>query len=120
MCKKLFRPDALVLLHHQATKEALRTHAPMYRYVHLATHGCIDQSHPMDSGLRLADDVASLRRLPPSQRAAWRAIFDYYVFDAGVDPAGHIPPHKHGVLGDMPDAHADQVRAFLVGKLQQR
>ena len=75
----------------------------------------------VDSALDcLVHSVLNLRRLPPAQRAAWRAIFDYYVFDAGVDPAGHIPPHKHGVLGDMPDAHADQVRAFLVGKLQQR
>ena len=35
--------------------------------------------------------------LAPEHRAAWNAMFQHYVFDAG-DPAAHIPAHKRGVL----------------------
>ncbi len=35
--------------------------------------------------------LLGLRDLPPSQRRAWRALFDHYVFAAGEETAGHIP-----------------------------
>jgi oxalate decarboxylase/phosphoglucose isomerase-like protein (cupin superfamily) len=40
----------------------------------------------------------ALRDAPPAQRQAWAALFAHYVFDAGVDPAAHLPAHRHGVL----------------------
>jgi hypothetical protein len=46
----------------------------------------------------LAIAMDALRALPPAQRQGWAALFGHYVFDAGVDPAAHLPPHRHGVL----------------------
>jgi hypothetical protein len=46
----------------------------------------------------LAVAMDALRALPPAQRQAWAALFGHYVFDAGVDPAAHLPAHRHGVL----------------------
>jgi CHAT domain-containing protein len=53
---RLFHPDATVLLAHQATKGALQTQAPASRYIHIATHGLVNEVHPMHSGLMFADD----------------------------------------------------------------
>jgi hypothetical protein len=43
----------------------------------------------------------ALRDMPPAQRQAWAALFGHYVFDAGVDPAAHIPAHRQGVLAQV-------------------
>ena len=62
--------------------------------------------------------LLDLKHLPSDQREAWRAIFSYYVFDAGKDFAQHIPEHKRGVLGDISPELAQQIRAFLVSQLK--
>lgn len=56
------------------------------------------QHTPM-AALTMALDA--LRHLPPAQRAAWSALFAHYVFDAGTDPAAHIPAHRQGVLAKV-------------------
>ncbi len=61
--------------------------------------------------------MLNLRHLPPGQRAAWRAMFDHYVFGAGEDTAAHIPAARRGVLGPIDEQLARDVRAFLVKKL---
>ena len=74
--------------------------------------------NPVDA-LMLA--IASLRGLPPEQRALWRDAFEYYVF--GYDEgqvAGHLPPAARGVLGPLDEARARRIRAKLVQRLQQR
>jgi len=43
----------------------------------------------------------ALKHLPPEQRAVWRDIFDYYVFEVHGDPARHLPEHAKGVLGEL-------------------
>jgi hypothetical protein len=62
--------------------------------------------------------LINLKHLPPEQRAAWRVIFDHYLFGAD-DPAAHIPEHKRGVLGKISPELDQQVRAFLAGRLQR-
>ncbi|WP_050992209.1 cupin-like domain-containing protein [Pseudoxanthomonas sp. GW2] len=74
--------------------------------------------NPVDA-LMLA--IASLRGLPPEQRALWRDAFEHYVF--GYDEgqvAGHLPPAARGVLGPLDEARARRIRAKLVQRLQQR
>ncbi len=61
--------------------------------------------------------ILDLRHLPPSQREAWRKIFDHYVFLAGEDVASHVPKARRGVLGDISPELAKQVRAFLRSQL---
>jgi hypothetical protein len=43
----------------------------------------------------------ALREVPPARREAWAAMFAHYVFDAGADPAAHLPAHRHGVLSKV-------------------
>jgi hypothetical protein len=73
-----------------------------------------------DSGIEsLLHGLLSLRPLPPEQRAAWRALFDHYVFALGADPADHLPPDRRGVLGEMTPELAQSLRAFLAKRLQR-
>ena len=50
---------------------------------------------------------------------AWRSIFDYYLFERGPDktPHGHIPENRRGILGEIDEATAAQLRAMLRRKL---
>ncbi len=64
---------SMVKIGTTATKSALTSLAPNYNVIHLATHGLIDEEHPMDSAVLLAtegsdDGILSVReilRLPP-------------------------------------------------------
>lgn len=49
----------------------------------------------------MVDAMHALRAMSPEQRRAWAALFAHYVFDAGVDPAAHIPAHRQGVLSKV-------------------
>ena len=53
--------------------------------------------------------LLAFRALPAEQRAAWRNIFDYYVF-GDDDPAAHIPESRRGVLGPLTPEILEQLR----------
>ena len=61
--------------------------------------------------------ILDLRHLPPDQRAAWRNIFDHYVFTAGEDVASHVPAARRGVLGEISPQLAQQIRTLLASQL---
>jgi hypothetical protein len=65
----------------------------------------------------LLNAVAALRGLPAAQRAAWREIFEHYVFDAGRDVAGHIPVERRSVLGEMSAQDHARLRELLARRL---
>lgn len=61
--------------------------------------------------------IMSIRDLPARERAHWRDMFDYYVFENASDVTDHIPEHGRGVLAPM-DAHgAARIRSFLIRML---
>ena len=72
------------------------------------------------SGLEaMVHGLLSIAYLPESQRRAWRAMFDHYVFREEGDPAEHLPPARRGVLGPpTPQLHA-RIREFLTRMLQR-
>jgi hypothetical protein len=75
-----------------------------------------DAGSPWDAMLH---GMLSLRPLPANQRAAWRAMFDYYVFQSGDDPAAHISPDVAGILGPVtPDAIVG-MRKSLMERLER-
>lgn len=70
-----------------------------------------------ENALKLA--ILSLRNLPPAQRSAWKAIFDYYIFDHQPDDLAHIPDAVKGMLSQPLDPlAAKKIRAELLNKLK--
>jgi hypothetical protein len=64
--------------------------------------------------------MLSLRDLPLAQRQAWKAHFDYYVFDHDDENFEHIPDVAKGVLSKPHDElAARKLRAELLNKLKQ-
>lgn len=60
-----------------------------------------------------------IRDLPDSEREAWRALFNYYVFDFDRQSIEHIPPESRGVLAPFDDLAARKLRAQLLKKLNR-
>lgn len=73
-----------------------------------------DIGSPWDAMLH---GMLSLRPLPPNQRAAWRAMFDHYVFQSEGDPAAHIPLEMTGILGPVTTETIAQMRKSLAEAL---
>ena len=67
----------------------------------------------------LLHSVLALRHLPAEQRRAWKAVFDYYVFEADARSFDHIPDYVQGVLGEISPDLARDLKAFLVSQLQR-
>jgi hypothetical protein len=63
--------------------------------------------------------LLGLHGLPPEQRAAWKHIFDFYVFNPDADALAHIPEHRQGILTPTDDAVARQLRADLLNQLNR-
>ena len=63
--------------------------------------------------------LLAMRDLPRKEREAWRAIFDFYVFDFEEKSVGHIPEGRRGVLAPMSDTLARRLRAQLLKKLNR-
>jgi hypothetical protein len=61
----------------------------------------------------------TIRHLPEHQRAAWREVFDHYVFQTGGDPVAHLPPQSRGTLGAMTPELAIQIRQALLRRLNR-
>ena len=64
--------------------------------------------------------MLNIRQLPPSARAAWRALFEHYVFGPQAEVTAHIPEERRGVLGALDARGAGQLRAQLVQRLQRK
>ena len=66
--------------------------------------------NPMDA---LMHAILELRDRPDSEKAAWRAMFDYYVFGPAEQPRQHLPQQSQGALGELDDDMARRLRALL-------
>ena len=63
--------------------------------------------------------LLNLRDLPERQRRAWRTMLDHYVFDPPENGLDHIPESSRGVLGEMDEDQARQIRARLRNALNR-
>ncbi len=70
-------------------------------------------------GDALLHAILNIRDLPDAQRKAWKDMFAHYVFDYGSETVEHIPPGRRGVIGDLDDGTARQLRALLRNKLNR-
>ena len=73
-----------------------------------------------DSGFdALIHAILNLRGLPAPTRRAWRALLDHFVFAEPEEAVGHIPPPRHGVLGEPGGEALARWRTYLIEKLQK-
>ena len=63
--------------------------------------------------------LLSLRDRPEQEKAAWKALFDYYVFGPADVPAAHLPEHARGNLAPLDDIQARRLRAVLLNRLNR-
>jgi len=107
--------DALLIpslwWHHVEALEAFNV-LVNYWWRRAAAH----QDAPIDA---LLHTLMCVRELPPQQRAAWRALFEHYVFAADDSTAAHIPDHARGVLKPLDADASRRLRARLLQKLNR-
>lgn len=94
--------------------EALEPFNAMINYWWNPSPGFVDT--PMNT---LLHGLLSLRDRPEPEKAAWRALFDYYVFGPADGPAAHLPEHARGDLAPLDAASARRLRANLMNRLNR-
>jgi len=63
--------------------------------------------------------MLSIRDLPEKEKAAWKILFDFYIFGDQARPTENIPPAAQGVLAPIDDMQARQLRAWLINRLNR-
>lgn len=63
--------------------------------------------------------LLSLRDRPESEKRAWSALFDYYVFGPADRAGAHLPEHAQGPLAPMDEMKARKLRAQLLNWLNR-
>jgi hypothetical protein len=63
--------------------------------------------------------LLSLRDRPASEKRAWAALFDHYVFGDAEQARAHLPAHAQGPLAPIDDVIARRLRALIQRKLQR-
>ncbi|OAN57650.1 cupin [Sphingomonas sp. TDK1] len=69
--------------------------------------------------LTLLHALLSLRDRPAPEKAAWRSLFDYYVFGDAEIPAAHLPEAARGPLAPIDALQARRLRAQLLHRLNR-
>ncbi|WP_075185794.1 cupin-like domain-containing protein [Teredinibacter haidensis] len=67
----------------------------------------------------LLHGILSLRDRPVAEKTAWKAIFDYYLFNESDDITGHIPEHARGNLAKLDETKARRLRAQILSALNR-
>lgn len=62
--------------------------------------------------------ILAIRELPANQRAAWRSVFDYFVFKTSGEPMGHLPAGARGALGPMTREQRAYMKQVLLQSVQ--
>ena len=63
--------------------------------------------------------ASTMRNLPPAELAAWRNMFDHYIFEDDGDPAAHLPEKARGVLGKHGPELVARVKKLLIEVLSR-
>jgi hypothetical protein len=64
--------------------------------------------------------LLTIKSLPPQQRARWKAVFDYLIFQTEAPALEHLPPEARGLFGELTGPKADRIRAMLIKSLSRR
>lgn len=71
---------------------------------------------PMDT---LMHAMMSVRERPAKEKAAWKALFNYYIFDDTKHIQNYLPPESHGLLGSIDENMARRLRSVLRNNLNR-
>jgi hypothetical protein len=63
--------------------------------------------------------LLSLRDRPESEKRAWQAVFDYYVFGPAERAGAHLPEQARGSLAPIDEMAARRLRAQLLNRLNR-
>jgi hypothetical protein len=94
--------------------EALDPFNTMINYWWNPSPGFMDT--PMNT---LLHGLLSLRDRPEPEKAAWRELFDYYVFGPAGRAGAHLPDHVRGALAPLDETQARRLRALLLNRLNR-
>jgi hypothetical protein len=64
--------------------------------------------------------LLTIKSLPPEQRHAWRAVFDYLIFQPEGTALEHLPPESRRLFGDLTEAKAERIRSLLLKSLARK
>jgi hypothetical protein len=67
--------------------------------------------------LTLFHALLTLRELPKGEQAAWRVMFDHYIFGENGDPMSHLPEAARGLFGPMTPDLQRRLKALLAAPL---
>jgi hypothetical protein len=57
--------------------------------------------------------------LPPNELAAWRNMFDHYIFGDNGDPVAHLPEAARGILARRTPELVARVKKLLLDALSR-
>jgi hypothetical protein len=72
--------------------------------------------NPMDV---LMHAMMCVRDRPSNEKAAWKELFDYYIFAEPENARAHLPPQSHGAFATMDDNLSRRLRAMLRNNLNR-
>jgi hypothetical protein len=67
----------------------------------------------------LYHSVITMKNLPPNERAAWRVLFDHYIFGDDGNPVEHLPEPARGILGRRTPELVARVKKLLIDALSR-
>lgn len=67
----------------------------------------------------LLHGLLSLRGRPDSEKQAWRAMFDHYLFGPSELATAHLPAAAHGPLATLDTMTARRLRAMIANRLNR-
>jgi len=70
--------------------------------------------------MSLVHCLLTIKSLPPEQRRAWRAVFDYLIFQPEGTALEHLPPESRRLFGDLTEAKAERIRSLLLKSLARK
>jgi hypothetical protein len=59
-----------------------------------------------------------MKDLPTNELAAWRNMFDHYIFGDNGDPVEHLAPEARGVLSKRTPELVARVKKLLIDALK--
>lgn len=64
--------------------------------------------------------LLTIKSLPEAERARWRELFDYLIFQTQGPSLEHLPKHVQGLFGELTAEKSERIRALLIKNLSRK